>query len=337
MPRMDKLSVLLGAKDAKQTQEALAEPPPQPVPAPEPPPALAPEPASPSPSRSVFRRASEKNAARANEEAAAAQVGAGAAAVAPTSTASALEEAADALADALARGPRKTMPAIPAEATRGSQPAGGGGNRVGGDVSVQQLIGRGMDGARVPRVTWEPAPAPAPEPAGVQSTLEAAADALEDELAESGSEDSTFEGLFEEPAPQALVSLPRAPLRLTTMAERKAVFDRMDVNRNGGLSLAEIDKAVLELYPEFDHKPSLMRAYAAADSSNDGFIERREFKKLLMYLQYFNGLWHEFEQLDADGDRRLSPVEFMQASAQVTDGPPARWTAVAWCDRCRFC
>jgi hypothetical protein len=33
----------------------------------------------------------------------------------------------------------------------------------------------------------------------------------------------------------------------------------MDYNGNGGLSLAEIDKAVIELHPAYNHKPSLMR------------------------------------------------------------------------------
>ena len=86
-------------------------------------------------------------------------------------------------------------------------------------------------------------------------------------------------------------------------AERRAAFDRWDNNGNGGLSLAEIDKAIVELYPEFDHKPALMRAYKAADKSGDGFIERREFKKLLHYLVYFNDLWDEFEKIDSDGVR----------------------------------
>ena len=45
------------------------------------------------------------------------------------------------------------------------------------------------------------------------------------------------------------------------MRERNALFDRMDCNGNGGLSLAEIDKAVLELWPQFNHKKALMRAY----------------------------------------------------------------------------
>ena len=40
----------------------------------------------------------------------------------------------------------------------------------------------------------------------------------------------------------------------------------MDYNGNGALSLAEIDAAVVELYPGFNNKPALMRAYHAADS-----------------------------------------------------------------------
>ena len=62
--------------------------------------------------------------------------------------------------------------------------------------------------------------------------------------------------------------------------------------------------------PDFDHKPALMRACHAADVSHDGFIERSEFKKLLKYLVYFNNLWHKFEEIDNDHDRRLDADEF---------------------------
>ena len=61
-------------------------------------------------------------------------------------------------------------------------------------------------------------------------------------------------------------------LAMASAKERRAAFDRWDCNGNGGLSLAEIDKAVGELYPEFAHKPALMRAYKAADVSADGFV-----------------------------------------------------------------
>ena len=107
------------------------------------------------------------------------------------------------------------------------------------------------------------------------------------------------------------------PLLMPSAAERKTAFNRMDYNGNGGLSLAEIDKAVIEIWPKFNHKPALMRAYKAADKSGDGFITRNEFKKLLHYLVYFNELWHKFERIDTDGDRRLSREEFGKASALV--------------------
>ena len=105
---------------------------------------------------------------------------------------------------------------------------------------------------------------------------------------------------------------------------RRQLFNRMDVNGNGGLSLAEIDKAVVEglVGPvlgaaDFNHKPALIRAYKAADTSEDGFIERSEFSKLLFFLVYFNNLWHKFEEIDSDHDRRISAEEFAAGCATV--------------------
>ena len=109
----------------------------------------------------------------------------------------------------------------------------------------------------------------------------------------------------------------RPRLQVPDKGTRSELFRRIDYNGNGGLSLAEIDKAVVELYPEFNHKPSLMRAYKAADISGDGFIQRKEFAKLLHYLVYFNNVWHLFEQIDTDGDRRLDLAEFIQGCAVV--------------------
>ena len=105
---------------------------------------------------------------------------------------------------------------------------------------------------------------------------------------------------------------------------RRALFNRMDVNGNGGLSLAEIDKAVVEgligralSWPDFNHKPALIRAYQAADVSHDGFIGRSEFAKLLSYIVYFNNLWHKFEEIDSDHDRRVDATEFAAGCAVV--------------------
>eukprot|EP01048_Picozoa_sp_COSAG05_P006558 COSAG05_NODE_433_length_9859_cov_4.471004_1_plen_279_part_00 len=96
-----------------------------------------------------------------------------------------------------------------------------------------------------------------------------------------------------------------------------ALFSQMDYNGNGGLSLAEIDKACVEIWPHFNHKKALMRAYKSADRSDDGYIMRRQFKELLHYIAYFTELWDKFESIDRDGDHRLSLEEFMMGSAAV--------------------
>ena len=106
-----------------------------------------------------------------------------------------------------------------------------------------------------------------------------------------------------------------AALQMPDKATRMAAFKKMDFNGNGALSLAEIDKAVIALYPSFNHKPALMRAYKAADKTGDGFIGRKEFRLLLEYLIFFNNLWAKFEEIDSTDDRRLELPEFIKGCA----------------------
>jgi Ca2+-binding EF-hand superfamily protein len=55
------------------------------------------------------------------------------------------------------------------------------------------------------------------------------------------------------------------------------LFTKIDYNGNNILSLAELDKAVIETWPAFDNKPAIMRAYKSADKNGDGFIKRMNF------------------------------------------------------------
>ena len=106
-------------------------------------------------------------------------------------------------------------------------------------------------------------------------------------------------------------------LTMPNRAQRDELFKRFDFNGNGMLSLAEIDKAVVELWPQFDHKPALMRAYKAADRNEDGFIRRREFRLLLKYIIYFDQMWARFDEIDRDHDHRLTPAEFAEGCATM--------------------
>ena len=137
-----------------------------------------------------------------------------------------------------------------------------------------------------------PGSAPAPEP---QSSAAAAGGAA---AAGTGAPAYAFARRGErDVAPtggEETVTVHGQRMYLPNPAQRKQLFERLDYNGNGLLSLAEIDKAATELWPQFNHKPALMRAYRLADSDGDGLVSKREFSGLLRYILYFNELWDKF-------------------------------------------
>jgi len=112
-------------------------------------------------------------------------------------------------------------------------------------------------------------------------------------------------------------------------------FKRFDVNSNGVLSLAEVDKAVrdvLGLDSLYSAKPALMRAFQAAKDANkekakkrptraglsrDDYVERDEFRLLLVYLRQYFEYFVAFNRMDVNPDHRLTLEEFRLA---VTNG-----------------
>jgi hypothetical protein len=92
----------------------------------------------------------------------------------------------------------------------------------------------------------------------------------------------------------------RPPLVIPERDARMALFDRIDVNGNNQLSLAEIDRYIVETFPDYNHKPALLRAYRAADKDDSSRIERKEFSMLLRLLVYFNHLWCVAEAVHAE-------------------------------------
>ncbi len=101
----------------------------------------------------------------------------------------------------------------------------------------------------------------------------------------------------------------------------------IDVNGNGFLSLAEVDKGmrdVIQLPIIFEMKPVMMRAFMAAKSKvksksshGNDYIEKAEYRWLLQYLRQYYEYFVAFERVDKSGDHRLSHSEFMAAKPMI--------------------
>ena len=103
---------------------------------------------------------------------------------------------------------------------------------------------------------------------------------------------------------------------ISTYQGIKDLWKGLDFNGNNIVSLAEIDKFVVERFPLLNNKPALMRAYKKTtlkDGDGDCWVEKKEFRALLSNLFYFNKLFQAFQLIDGDNDRRLNLSEFTES------------------------
>ena len=106
-------------------------------------------------------------------------------------------------------------------------------------------------------------------------------------------------------------------------SKRKALWDRMDANKNGYLSLAEFDGAirdVLKIPQIFPHKKVIVRAYKDAKNKikgkakhSDDYVEWLEFRYLLIYLRQYFEYYVMFCRIDLSSDFKIKLDEFKKA------------------------
>jgi len=113
---------------------------------------------------------------------------------------------------------------------------------------------------------------------------------------------------------------------LVSMSDLKSMWKRLDFNGNNVVSLAEIDKMVVDLvkggvWPAWlNNKPALMRAYKKTilkDGDGDSWVEKKEFHALLLNIFWFNKLWRVFDEIDSGNDRRMDANEFYRGLSQL--------------------
>merc|ERR1712154_611838 len=103
-------------------------------------------------------------------------------------------------------------------------------------------------------------------------------------------------------------------------ARRREIWNRMNVNGNKFLSLAEVDKGVIDvlgLEDVFDSKRAINEAFYFAKNSSPGdskygddYLEFREFRLFLQTLRATFEFYQAFNVIDVEGDHRISKEEF---------------------------
>ena len=106
-------------------------------------------------------------------------------------------------------------------------------------------------------------------------------------------------------------------------AKRKKMWDAIDMNKNGYVSLAEFDRGVrdvLNLPQIFSLKKVLMRAYQASKDKIKGkakyskdYVEWLEFRILLVYLRQYFEYYVMFCRIDTSDDFKVNLQEFKKA------------------------
>ncbi len=67
------------------------------------------------------------------------------------------------------------------------------------------------------------------------------------------------------------------------------MWQSVDFNGNGIVSLAEVDKMVVQKFPVLNNKPAVMRAFKKTtlqDGNGDDWVQRKEFVPLLRNILY---------------------------------------------------
>jgi Ca2+-binding EF-hand superfamily protein len=104
-------------------------------------------------------------------------------------------------------------------------------------------------------------------------------------------------------------------------AQLHSMWQHLDGNGNGNVSLAEIDLFVKSKWPLLNHAPALMRAFKATTHTtvvtSATCIRESHLPALLKNLFFFNKLNSVFDLIDSDGDHRLDFTEFFKGLRHV--------------------
>jgi len=107
---------------------------------------------------------------------------------------------------------------------------------------------------------------------------------------------------------------------------RKEMWDGIDVNANGYVSLAEVTKGVRDVIAVedlFDCIPAINRSFhyckgiSGEGNFGEEFLEFREFRTFLQTLRMFFEFYQCFQKIDTGDDSRINKDEFTSAQETI--------------------
>jgi len=124
--------------------------------------------------------------------------------------------------------------------------------------------------------------------------------------------------------------------------QRNEMFDGVDQNGSGQLSLAEIELGILNFIGEeiFLMKPAIKEAFKAArgvsgdDGEDEYYVDRKEFRLLMVNIRRYIELYAAFDTIDSGDDDRVNYEEFQKAIPLLeewevkVDDPEAAFDAI---------
>eukprot|EP00697_Spironema_sp_BW2_P014889 gnl/Spiro4/5532_TR2809_c0_g1_i1.p1 gnl/Spiro4/5532_TR2809_c0_g1~~gnl/Spiro4/5532_TR2809_c0_g1_i1.p1 ORF type:complete len:713 (-),score=189.32 gnl/Spiro4/5532_TR2809_c0_g1_i1:83-2221(-) len=108
---------------------------------------------------------------------------------------------------------------------------------------------------------------------------------------------------------------------MSNLPVREQLWQQLDGNNSGQVSLAELSAFVLTNWPDLNNKPALMRAFkhtCAQEPGDASFIDKAHFADLMVNVVYFNKAFDAFDQLETGfHDRRLNLDEWKAGTARL--------------------
>jgi len=88
-------------------------------------------------------------------------------------------------------------------------------------------------------------------------------------------------------------------------------FEALDIDDQSIIEITQIDRLISIIYPQFDNKLILTRAYKAADIHKTGLLDYENYKNLWKYINYYNTRNNKFSKIPFNNETIIDYSEFV--------------------------